>query len=250
MKDFITKPCFIGFLGSKCNYIPPEPPAPTAFDRIIPEVDGLDDYETTFETVVPGGVIIGIAGRNNSQVPVEFTVEIDNSPVQVLATSTRGLVNSGFTYIAAVEDLPIGEHTIKIVSSLPSSSGVAALRIVETDPLPNNWLGNVGQYTVSGTSSASGVVVGINDTTANSLVISITAWNDKNAFEPTAAQYTTPTGEITKIREDLIDSKVAVGFWRSSTVIAGRYNLRFYGAQTAQYYSTCMVELKGVTLRP
>ena len=61
----------------------PNPPEPTPADRVIEDPDGLDNYETTFPTFVEGGVIIGIAGKNNANNEVDFTVLVDDEPVQV-----------------------------------------------------------------------------------------------------------------------------------------------------------------------
>lgn len=249
MIGFIEEPCFINFLGEECLYIPPEPPEPTAFDRIIPEANGLDDYETSFNTVVPGGIILGIVGKNNANVSVDFTVLIDDEPVTLLVRSSRVEPVTTFTYLAAVEDIPVGSHTIKITKNGTSSSGLAALRIIETEVMPNGWQGISNGYTTSPSGTAAGVAVSVNPVEIGSVVISLAGWNSNQAYPPSCATYTNPRVPQQKVRDDLIEDQVTVGFFRSVASYPN-WSLVFNSANRACCYSVSMAELKGVVLRP
>lgn len=248
MRDFINFPCFTGFLGKSCtDPIPPEPGVPTPADRVIEDPDGLDNYETVFNTVVPGGVVIGIAGKNNASIPVNFSVTVDNNPVEVLVFTSGNGANASFSYIAAVVNLAIGSHTIKVTPIGASSSGTAALRIIETDPMPVDWKGSAKGF--SGAGTATGVAVRLENTTIGSTVISIAAWNDKRAYRPYCETYRVPRVRQQTVRDDLIRDTVAVGFFRS-TVEGNDIYLAFKSFLSAGNYTTAMAELRGVTLRP
>lgn len=229
-------------------YEPPEPPAPTPDDRVIEDPDGIDDYETTFETVVEGGVIIGLSGKNNANNLLSFSVTVDDVPVQVLTEGMPNRESGAFTWCGAVEDLPIGIHTIKIKTNDGCSAGTAALRIIETDPMPVGWLGEVKSFVNVG--SANGIAIGLPGTQVGSLIISQSAWNSARAYPPSCfLRVGTEYVEQQTVRTDLVRDILTCGFFRTVTTTTSPYfSLRC--ANTAGNTSVSLVELRGITLRP
>lgn len=225
----------------------PVPPAPTPWDRVIEDPDGLDDYETTFDTAAVGGIIIGIAGKNNANNPVDFTVTVNDVPVQVLSAGIPNRLSGAFTYMAAVESLPIGTHTIKIVSNGESSSGTAALRIIETDVMPPDWLGETKSFVNYG--SANGIAIGLPGVEIGSTVLLMSAWASERAYPPTCLLRQSDGSYVPQstVRDDLVRDLLTCGFFRSTTVTTSPYfSLRC--ANPAGNTSVTLVELRGVTI--
>lgn len=231
------------------NYVPPVPPEPTPFDRVIPELDGLDNYETTFDTVVIGGIIIGLVGKNNIAAAIDMTITVDDVEILTIVKGNNDSTDSTFTYFGAVEDLPIGTHTIKITCNNGYSAGSAALRIIETDPLPDNWLGSSSTYSVSSGFTASAVAIQILDAEPNNLILAMSVVPSATCYPPNCTLYSQPYIDQEKVRDDLV-GEVTAGFFRSNTGIGGVRALRFSWPTPGRGYSACMVELRGVVLRP
>lgn len=249
MTKFINHPCFVKFIGdNSCGYSPPKPANPTAFDRIIPEVDGLDDYQTTFETVIEGGIIIGIAAKNNNiNTQVEIELKVDGNVVDLVYNSQQYQKFRSYACIAVIPDIAIGSHTIEIKTVNGSSAGVAALRIIETEVMPDDWLGETSS--LSSNSSSSSFLLNMRDSFIGSSIVSVACWDDMNAFPPSAETYSSPIVQFGKVREDLIESQLAVGFFRFVNDRDGLY-CEYKGANKSSGFSGVSLELRGVVLRP
>lgn len=225
------------------------PPEPTPWDRQLPDPDGMDGYETTFPTAVIGGVLIGITGKINvPATPLDFTVLVDDVPVEVVAFSGGTQERTSFCYIGCVEDLPIGTHTLKIVMNGGSSAGTAALRIVETDPMPVGWKGATNAAWGSGTSN--GVAVGLTGSQIGSTILLMAAWNDYRAYPPSCSMRISADNYQPQqtVRVDLIRNTVSSGFFRATSINASPYfSLR--AANPSNNWSVALAELRGVTIR-
>lgn len=249
MASFIKFPCFIKFNSDEsCGYIPPVPPTPTPFDRIIPEPDGLDDYETEFETLVPGGIIIGICAKNNNlDTQVEIAVTIDDEPLFLTVQSQMYQKFRSYSCIAVLPDIAIGNHVIKIQTINGSSAGTAALRIIETDPMPEDWEGV--QSSLSSNTTSPSFLLNMRNADIGSMILSAVCWDDATAYPPSAETYSSPIVQFDKVRDNLIYDELAVGFFRFINDRTGLY-CEYKGANRSSGFSGVSLELKGVTLRP
>lgn len=249
MDKFIEFPCFVGFLGESCFSPPPPPLPPTEYDWIIPEADGLDDWESEIGFAEDGGAIIGIAGVSNSSTATNLKVTIGGQEVEQLYIARNIGSGTAFSWIGALPAVSAGDTTIK-VEVTAGSAGRAAIRQIDTEEFPLGWKGRVYNRIQNNTENLSGAAINMSIMPmADSLLLGVTSWIGENAYPISAENFNSQP--LTTIRTDEIGGNMGVGFHRLHTEdLDGLGGLRVKPWHTKNLtMSSVFQEFRGVVIR-
>lgn len=152
---------------------PPQPPSdPKEFH--VPEIDGLDDFETEYDAHT-GNIMVRLFARCNGNVkPILRAywdgVELDN----IYQWSIGGVDGGPVVFIAAIDSGAIGKKKLQI-KTIQGSCGVSAIRLAEAPEVSHGPRGDADGWG-SSHQTASGVGYGLYKSTPNTMFFHVSGF--------------------------------------------------------------------------
>lgn len=134
----------------------------TSEDIFVHDLDGLKDFETTYNSHT-GNVFVGIVARVLGPVAnADLNATFGGMPMTRAAFSRPSSGNSGFVLaLFGLKGGPIGDSVLKITGADNVNIGMAAIKISNANSLPDDWLVGASAYsTFLSSTSANGVYSG------------------------------------------------------------------------------------------
>lgn len=222
---------------------PTTPALPIEF--VVPELDGLDSYETTY-TAATGNIMVRLFGRNNATSLPALKAYWDDVEMDLVTQGSNAAIGTAVVAIFAIPNGATGTKTLRITST--GSCGCAAIRLAEAPELPDDPTGDAGSYSANGLAGA--FVFGLQNSTPGRSAFAVAGWVTAEAHPIELSSYgNEAASDVETTWQVYVDGGNGIGtsavFGRGVTSNVTRTFFRAAARSTQRNYGGSVCEVVG-----